>query len=182
MGFTLDNVPLGDMSYGNNNGLHISRAISSENIGRVTLSQGAGAVGTASTSNLGGTVQFFSSAPTDEFGITGSQTIGSDKTYRTFARVDTGLLSSGTKAYLSVTRQRAEKWKGAGAQDQDIFNSKLVQKLGNSKLTAFFNYSDRKEVDYQDLSVEMANRLGYDWDNYAPDWQRAINAAKGVYR
>ncbi|WP_423681242.1 TonB-dependent receptor [Undibacterium sp. WLHG33] len=181
MGFTLDNVPLGDMSYGNNNGLHISRAISSENIGRVTLSQGAGAVGTASTSNLGGTVQFFSSAPTDEFGLSGAQTIGSDKTYRTFARVDTGLLSSGTKAYLSVTRQRAEKWKGAGAQDQDIFNSKLVQKLGNSKLTAFFNYSDRKEVDYQDLSIEMANRLGYDWDNYAPDWQRAINAAKGVY-
>lgn len=181
MGFTLDNVPLGDMSYGNNNGLHISRAISSENIGRVTLSQGAGAVGTASTSNLGGTVQFFSSAPTDEFGVTGSQTFGSDKTYRTFARVDTGLLSSGTKAYLSVTRQRAEKWKGAGAQDQDIFNSKLVQKLGNSKLTAFFNYSDRKEVDYQDLSIEMANRLGYDWDNYAPDWQRAVNAAKGVY-
>jgi iron complex outermembrane receptor protein len=145
MGFTLDNVPLGDMSYGNNNGLHISRAISSENIGRVTLSQGAGAVGTASTSNLGGTVQFFSSVPTDEFGITGSQTIGSDKTYRTFARVDTGLLSSGTKAYLSVTRQRAEKWKGAGAQDQDIFNSKLVQKLGNSKLTAFFNYQTVKK-------------------------------------
>ncbi|MFT5535559.1 MAG: iron complex outermembrane receptor protein, partial [Candidatus Paceibacteria bacterium] len=28
MGFTLDGIPLGDMSYGNNNGLHISRAIS----------------------------------------------------------------------------------------------------------------------------------------------------------
>ena len=27
LGFTLDEVPLGDMSYGNHNGLHISRAI-----------------------------------------------------------------------------------------------------------------------------------------------------------
>ena len=27
LGFTLDGVPLGDMSYGNTNGLHISRAI-----------------------------------------------------------------------------------------------------------------------------------------------------------
>src|SRR5450830_1582725 len=139
LGFTLDNVPLGDMSYGNNNGLHISRAISSENIGHVVLSQGAG-------------------------------------------DVDTGLLSTGTKAYLSVTRQRAEKSKGSGSQDQDQFNSKLVQKLGdNNKLSAFFNYSDRKEVDYQDVSLEMVNRLGYNWDNYAPDWQRAVNAAKKIY-
>src|SRR5947207_4552393 len=30
LGFTLDDIPLGDMSYGNNNGLHISRAIASE--------------------------------------------------------------------------------------------------------------------------------------------------------
>jgi len=182
LGFTLDNVPLGDMSYGNNNGLHISRAISSENIGHVVLSQGAGDVGTASTSNLGGTVQFYSSAPTDEFSLTGAQTFGSDSTSRTFARVDTGLLSTGTKAYLSVTRQRAEKSKGSGSQDQDQFNSKLVQKLGdNNKLSAFFNYSDRKEVDYQDVSLEMVNRLGYNWDNYAPDWQRAVNAAKKIY-
>ncbi|MCU6433249.1 TonB-dependent receptor [Undibacterium sp. Jales W-56] len=181
MGFTLDNVPLGDMSYGNNNGLHISRAISSENIGRVTLSQGAGAVGTASTSNLGGTVQFFSSNPTDETGFSAAQTIGSNSTYRTFARVDTGLFAGGTKAYLSVTRQRAEKSKGVGAQDQDQFNSKLVNIFGENKFTAFFNYSDRRETDYQDMSIEMTNRLGYDWDNYAPDWQRAVNAAKGIY-
>ena len=181
MGFTLDNVPLGDMSYGNNNGLHISRAISSENIGRVTLSQGSGAVGTASTSNLGGTVQFFSSDPANDFSVTGAQTFGGDNTSRTFARVDTGLMSSGTKAYFSVTRQRAEKSKGSGAQDQDQFNSKLVQVFGDNKLTAFLNYSDRKEVDYQDMSLEMTKRLGYQWDNYAPDWQRAVNAAKGIY-
>src|SRR5450830_2002328 len=131
LGFTLDGVPLGDMSYGNNNGLHISRAISSENIGSVSVSQGAGSLGTASSSNLDGTVQFYSSAPTDEFSLTGAQTFGSDSTSRTFARVDTGLLSTGTKAYLSVTRQRAEKSKGSGSQDQDQFNSKLVQKLGD---------------------------------------------------
>src|SRR5476651_172045 len=84
LGFTLDGVPLGDMSYGNNNGLHISRAISSENIGRVAVSQGAGALGTASTSNLGGTVQFYSSDPSDTMEGTGAQTFGSDSTYRTF--------------------------------------------------------------------------------------------------
>ncbi|KAF3996710.1 TonB-dependent receptor [Glaciimonas immobilis] len=181
MGFTLDGVPLGDMSYGNNNGLHISRAISSENIGRVTLSQGAGAVGTASTSNLGGTVQFVSIDPGDQLGVTAAQTFGSNNTYRTFARLDTGLLSSGTKAYVSVTRQRAEKWKGAGSQDQDQFNSKLVHMFGENKLSLFYNHSDRRETDYQDMSLDMTKRLGANWDNYAPDWQRALNAARGVF-
>ncbi|MCF8471652.1 MAG: Plug domain-containing protein, partial [Sphingomonadaceae bacterium] len=33
LGYTLDGIPLGDSSYGNNNGLHIGRAIISDNIG-----------------------------------------------------------------------------------------------------------------------------------------------------
>ena len=40
LGFTLDGVPLGDMTYGNHNGLHISRAIPTELVGRTVLSQG----------------------------------------------------------------------------------------------------------------------------------------------
>lgn len=181
LGFTLDDVPLGDMSYAVNNGLHISRAISSENLGRVTLSQGAGALSIASTSNLGGTVQFFSLDPSNKVGFTGEQTIGSDNTFRSFGRIDSGLLATGTKIYVSVTRQRSDKTKGAGVQDQDQFNSKLVHSFGDNRLSAFFNYSDRKEVDYQDMSLESTKRLGYNWDNYAPDFQRAVDAAKGIF-
>jgi iron complex outermembrane receptor protein len=180
LGFTLDDIPLGDMSYGNNNGLHISRAISSENIGRVVVSQGAGALGTASTSNLGGTVQFVTLGPSSEQGITAAQTLGSDDTARTFVRFDSGEFATGTKFYISGTRMRSEKWKGAGPQDQDQFNSKVEHRIGEQTLSAFFNYSDRREVDYQDLSLESARRLGMDWDNYYPDWQRAVNAAKGI--
>ncbi|MES2130071.1 MAG: TonB-dependent receptor [Pseudomonadota bacterium] len=181
LGFTLDAVPLGDMSYGNNNGLHISRAISSENVGRVEVSQGAGALGTASTSNLGGTVQFVTLDPSENMGTTFAQTIGSNSTSRTFVRFDTGLLDFGTKLYVSGTRQRADKWKGAGSQDQDQFNSKFAHRFGEHTLSGFFNYSTRDEEDYQDMSLDMLKRLGYNWDNYAPDWTRAVNAAKGIY-
>lgn len=181
LGFTLDDIPLGDMSYANHNGLHISRAIASENIGRVAVSQGAGALGTASTSNLGGTVQFFTLGPASERGVTASQTLGSDDTARTFVRFDSGEFAGGTRFYVSATRMRSEKWKGAGPQDQDQFNGKIERRLGEHTLSAFFNYSDRREVDYQDLSLESARRLGMDWDNYYPDWQRAVDAANGVY-
>lgn len=182
LGFTLDGIPLGDMSYGNNNGLHISRAISSENVGRVAVSQGAGALATASTSNLGGTVQFMTLDPTQAAATSFAQTLGSDSTSRTFLRYDSGLLDTGSKFYISGTRQRADKWKGSGGQNQDQFNSKFVHNFGDNVLSGYFNYSDRKEIDYQDMSLEMVKRLGYNWDNYAPDFQRALDAAKGVFR
>ncbi len=182
LGFTLDNVPLGNMSYGNNNGLHISRAISAENLGQVDLSQGAGAVGTASSDNLGGTVQFVSSDPQALAGVTAAQTLGSHQMARTFVRVDSGQFGGGARAYASLTRQRGHKWKGNhSAQDQDLINTKFVQRFGEHKLSAFYNYSDRSENDYQDLSLDSQRRLGWDWDNYAPDWQRALDAAKGKY-
>lgn len=181
LGFTLDGIPLGNMSYGNNNGLHISRAIAAENIRQVDLSQGTGAIGTASTSNLGGTVQFFALDPAEQAGATASITAGSAHTRRLFGRLDTGALPTGGRAYLSVTRQRAEKWKGSGPQDLDQFNSRYVQRFGEHRLSAFWNLSDRSENDYQDLSLDMQRRLGWDWDNYAPDWQRAVAAAQGVF-
>lgn len=89
LGYTLDGVPLGDFTYGNHNGLHISRAIPSENVGRVQLSQGAGSVDIASTSNLGGAIEFFSLEPAATFGMDVEQMIGSDSARRTFAKMET---------------------------------------------------------------------------------------------
>lgn len=177
LGFTLDGVPLGDMSYGNHNGLHISRAISSENIDQVTVAQGAGSLATASTSNLGGTVQFTSRRPAKEAGAYIAGTLGSEKTGRGFVRLETGELSTGTSAYVSYTRQNADKWKGNGVQKQDQLNFKVVQTVGEGEISAWVNWSDRAENDYQDLSKEMINRLGYNWDNFAKDWATALRVA-----
>jgi iron complex outermembrane receptor protein len=178
LGFTLDGVPLGDMTYGNHNGLHISRAIPSENIARVSLSQGAGSLDVASTSNLGGTVQFSSAAPLDEFGTQLTQMIGSDSARRTFARIDSGELGSGTRAYLTAYDSSTDKWKGGGDQDQRAYNLKVVQPLGPATLTGYYNYSDRAEIDYQDLSIAIVERRGWDWDNWYPDWGAAVGAAQ----
>lgn len=180
LGFTLDGVPLGDMSYGNHNGLHISRAISSENVGSSILSQGAGSLETASSSNLGGTLQFYSLDPAHEFGMKVALTGGDDSTQRGFLRLESGDLgSAGTRAYLSYTNQQAEKWKGTGDQEQELINFKIVQPIGEGQLSAFYNWSDRQENDYQDMSLDMISRLGHDWDNLsAPsEWPVMVNVA-----
>ncbi|KQZ66241.1 MULTISPECIES: TonB-dependent receptor [unclassified Lysobacter] len=181
LGFTLDGVPLGDMSYGNHNGLHISRAIISENLSGAELSQGSGAIDTASSGNLGGTLRFFSSDPSADYGVRLAQTFGSDATRRSYARVDTGD-HNGFSAYLSGAFHTTDKWKGEGPQRNAQFNAKLVYATEDLKLTGYAATSRRRETDYADLSLDSARRLGMDWDNYAGDWQRAIDAAGGVFR
>ncbi|MGK2912096.1 MAG: TonB-dependent receptor [Sphingobium sp.] len=176
LGFTLDGVPLGDMSYGNHNGLHVSRAIISENLGAVSVSQGAGNLTTASTSNLGGTLAFTSRDPSADMDIAASGTYGSDDTYRGFVRVDSGDLG-GVRGYLSYGYLNAGKWRGEGEQVQHQVNAKVVADVGDGKITGFVNFSDRRENDYQDMSLDMIKRLGNRWDNLAPDWQTAYAAA-----
>jgi iron complex outermembrane receptor protein len=176
LGFTLDDIPLGDMSYGNFNGLHISRAISSENVARAYLSQGSGSLETASSSNLGGTLQFYSSDPRKTFGVEAQQSFGSSNEWRTFARVDSGETGFG-RVFLSVDKQDADKWKGEGQQRQQQVNLKYVGDFGPHRLSLFVDSSKRREIDYQDMSLEMINRLGRNWDNFYPDFQKAVDAS-----
>ncbi len=179
LGFTLDDIPLGDMSYGNWNGLHISRAITDENVGRIVISQGTGALETASTSNLGGTLQFYSADPSDKRSITVNQTIGSWNAYRTFAKFESGLMGH-TKFYLTGSYNLTDKWRGHGQIGQNYWqlNGKLVHYVGSKGvLSVFADVSDRREVDYQDDNKVWVQKLGYNWDNYG-NWAQSVQAAQ----
>ena len=173
LGFNLDGIPLGDMQYGNHNGLHISRAISSENIGSVRVSQGAGSISAQSTNNLGGTIETFSLDPEDRLGGYVSGTYGSDETMRGFARINLGT-PNGPRGYISYGYGTSDKYRGGGKQDQHIVNAKVVVPIGDAAIDGWFSYSDRREQDYQDMSLDMLDRLGYGWDNSFPDYARAI--------
>ncbi|NIJ66169.1 iron complex outermembrane receptor protein [Sphingomonas leidyi] len=178
LGFTLDGIPLGDASYGNVNGLHISRAITSENVGEVRVSQGAGSLGTQATNNLGGTLEFFSRDPSDQFGIHAEGTYGSENTKRIFGRIETGDIGGGVKAYASYVYSDLDKWKGWGSQRTNQANGKIVAPLADDvRLVGTISYSDRRENDYQDLSLGMIKRLGYNWDNISNDYALAVRIA-----
>lgn len=173
LGFTFDGIPLGDMSYGNHNGLHITRAVSSENIGSVRVSQGAGSIGTQATNALGGTVETFSMDPADAFGAQGNLTYGSDETWRGFARLNMGS-AGGARGYVSYAYGSTDKYKGTGTQDQHMVNAKVIIPVGDAKIDGWLSYSDRREQDYQDMSLDMLSRLGYKSDNLYPDYATAV--------
>jgi iron complex outermembrane recepter protein len=180
LGYTLDGIPLGDNSYANHNGLAPNRAILSENVAEIELAQGAGALRIPSTSNLGGALVMYSSDPMTEFGGRVGVAVGDNDLRRGFVRVDTGDFG-GFSAYVSAMGNETDKWKGDGVQEQRQWNGKAVYQWDTGRVALWLSTSRRNETDYQDLSLDMLKRCGYDWDNYAPDWDRALAAANGQF-
>jgi iron complex outermembrane receptor protein len=167
------------MSYGNHNGLHVSRAVISDNLSRIELAQGSGSLGVASASNLGGNVKFTTHDPDHEFGVLTAFTGGTDNTFRPFIRLDTGDLGdNGPRAFASYTYSTTDKWKGYGEQRYNHVNIKIAQPVGAGELSAYYSFSDRRENDYQDLSLSMIRRLGYNWDNISNNYQLALDVAR----
>jgi iron complex outermembrane receptor protein len=160
LGYTLDGVPLGDQQYGNYNGLAPQRAIISENVGRITLASGAGDLGTPSTSNLGGTIDTFSSDPTSEFGVRLQQTVGSYDALRTYGRIDSGTFGNGNSLYISGVRQKARAWDFRGKQGGYQANAKFVHDDATGKLTAYFAYSDKTEPNEDATSIVVRPASG----------------------
>jgi len=183
LGYTLDGMPLGDGAYNNYNGLTISRALISENLGRADLATGIAGLSIPSTSNLGGALIYTSSNPKKAFGVSASQTFGSEETSRTFLRVDTGE-HSGFSAYISGQYSEQDLF-----VDQDAYNTsygkqlnaKAQYRFSRGTLTAFADISQTNQADDTYLSKSMQSRLGWDWGGVAPDWQTYLgNAYCGV--
>ena len=200
VGQTFDGITLGDMSYGNFNGLSVGRAIDADNVADATVTQGGSALGTASSNNLGGVVQYASADPANTRALSLRQMVGAANARRTALRYETGLISSGTiafKSYLSFSRYDTDKWKGsgerfsparsglfgqrglfggAGEQWMDQVNWKAQLLAGAYKFTAYYDFADKTEADYTDLTLRRFNQSGRDWDQFA-SWSDAKAAA-----
>lgn len=174
LGYTMDGVPLGDQQYGNYNGLSPQRAVISENVRGVVLSSGAGDLATASTSNLGGTIETFSSDPLAERNVAVQQTLGSHKTSRTFLRYDSGKIGDAS-VYVSAMHHEARAWDFHGRQGGDQLNAKFVNDNATGRLTVFFNYSDKIEPN-EDSTVHSATEKyqPYTRPFLYPDFQAAL--------
>lgn len=202
IGQTLDGLPLGDMSYGNFNGLGVNRAIDAENLGGAGVAQGNGALGTASANNLGGVVQYSSDAPRATRAFSFRQTTGMANTWRSSLRWDTGLWTRGANggsAYISFSRHDNDKWKGGGIPAspdnkgiltrngifsdgqtwQEQVNAKALAFVGAHKFTAYYSFSNRSEADYTDLSLARFRQSGRAWDQYL-NWNDAVAAASSA--
>lgn len=195
LGYTLDGVPLGDQQYGNYNGLSPQRALISENLRNLVLNSGAGDLATASSSNLGGTIESYSSDPRPQTALSFAQTVGSNATSRSFIRYDSGEFgtdlgtdnagASATEAqsyYLSFARQRAQAWDFEGEQGGEQFNAKWVKHFARAKLSAYYNFSDKAEPNEDSIvHTRLETSAPYTRPTTYPDFEYAKRylSAKG---
>ena len=132
---------------------------------------------------LGGAITFTTADPTKKRQTDISQTFGSYSTFRTYGRFNSGELNAScTRFYVSYARTDGNLWKGAGSQLEQQANAKLVQPIGQAgKLTAFFGWSNYRQDNYPNMSLNMLNKLGKNWSYLRPDYTQAYNAAVGNY-
>lgn len=214
IGQTMDGVPLGDMSYGNWNGLGVGRAVDAANLESAAVTQGTGALGTASANNLGGVVQYATGEPTGKPRFLVQQMGGQYAARRTMMRYDMGLKtfggSNGVSAFVSLSRFDSDKWKGGGDRFSNFpgesnllfgqngflggagetwheqLNLKANAFIGSSRFTAFYNYANRKESDFMDLSLSVFNKTAPGSSNfgfgpmfdYLTNWSQAKQFAE----
>jgi iron complex outermembrane recepter protein len=179
LGYTLDGMPLGDGAYNNYNGLTISRALISENLGRADLATGIAGLGIPSTSNLGGALIYSSSDPKKEMGVAANGTVGSASSARGFFRFDTGE-HGGFSAYVSGHYAEQNLFVNQGAYNKSTgkqLNAKLKYQFDGATITAFADLSRTNQADDVYLSKDMLSRLGWDWGGYAPNWGTYLTRA-----
>ena len=153
LGYTLDGVPLGDGQYGEWNGLGLSRAVISETVSLVNLATGAGAVGIASTSNLGGAIETFTSDPLKQMGGQVDQSVGSYDAIRTFARFDTGNIGFNSYADVAFLHQQAKAWDFDGRQGGDQVNAKFIHEGAYGRVTLFGDYSQHTNPNEDSITL-----------------------------
>lgn len=208
IGQTLDGITLGDMSYGNYNGLGIVRAVDPDQLAGVAVLQGSAALGTASSNSLGGVIAYRSADPADRGGVTLRQMAGSAAARRSAVQLESGLQQLGrgvvAKGAVTLSRLDSDKWKGTGERFspfpyggallfgqgglfgarlnwRDQLNAKGVVFAGRQRVTAFYTYADGKEHGYADLSLDRWRAEGRGWDQYAT-WPAAQAGATGADR
>ncbi|USU09121.1 TonB-dependent receptor [Sphingomonadaceae bacterium OTU29MARTA1] len=127
---TFDGFPLNDTG---NYAIYSNQQLDPELIDEVNVNLGATDIDSPTASAAGGTINYRTIIPSDEISATGSFSYGDFNFLRAFGLIETGKLTSfGTKAFISASTARNDKFKGPGRVVKQQFNGGIYQPLGDN--------------------------------------------------
>lgn len=180
IGTTLDGIPNGGSSYGG--GAKANRYLDTANLRTVTVSQGTADIASRALDALGGTIDFASDDPEEEARVRFQGSAGEYDAERYYARVDTGRLRNGLRAWFSASHQSASDWvNGAAENERDHLAGKMIIELGNTDITAYASYDDTHEDNYQRLFSPDEFISNPEWDRLTDIWT-GVPYVDQVYR
>lgn len=179
VGLTIDGLPNGGSGYGG--GSKAGRFVDTMNIGTVEVFQGTADIASRSNEALGGTINFVTSDPKDEFNVRLSGSVGDFDASRYYGRVDTGLIGGVAKAWISYSHQQATDWmEGSANNRRDNFAGKFIVDTP-VKLTGYVSYDEAFESNYDQMYSEAQFAANPNSDGLVGVWT-GVPAADQQYR
>lgn len=126
-------------------------------------------------SNASGVINQVLLGPQSTPSVFAEQSFGSWNFNKTFARVDTGLLSTGTELFISGSTASADKWSGSGDESRDNFAVGLSQRVTKDlKVDINAVYSKFEGNPYKALTYAQTQNLS---QYYGLDYDKTFNPA-----
>ncbi len=143
---TFDGVPLNDSG---NYAIFSNQLLDPELIMRATVNMGTTDVDSPTASATGGTVNFITRRPNDDFGIMLEGGLGDFDYRRLFGSLDTGHVGPfGTTAFATYSNTDYDKWKGPGSEHKEQFNARLFQDLGGDNFASLAIHFNRNRNNF----------------------------------
>jgi iron complex outermembrane receptor protein len=127
---TFDGIPLNDTG---NYATYTNQQLDPELIERASINTGSTDVDSPTASATGGTINYVTRRPSDEFGGWLQGSLGDFNYRRIMGLVDTGQFGPwGTSLWVAASYQKYDKFKGIGELEKTQFNARLYQPLGDN--------------------------------------------------
>ncbi|HRL24923.1 MAG TPA: TonB-dependent receptor [Brevundimonas diminuta] len=164
---TQDGIPMNDTG---NYAIYSNQQLDPELIQRASVNLGSTDVDSPTASATGGTVNYITRRPENEFGVIFQPSIGDFGYRRVFGLVDTGEFGPwGTTAWFSASKTVYDHFVGAGGVDKMQLNGRIYQTLGDNgdfvALTAHYN-ENRNEFMPRVRLADFNKGGAYDKDDY----------------
>jgi iron complex outermembrane recepter protein len=153
---TFDGIPLNDTG---NYATYTNQQLDPELIERASVNTGSTDVDSPTASATGGTINYVTRRPAQEFGGWIQGSLGDFNYRRIMALVDTGAIGPwGTSAWFAASRQEYDKFKGIGQLEKTQYNARVWQPLGDNGdfIALSGHYNENRNNNYQGPNLGTA--------------------------
>ncbi len=169
---TFDGVPLNDSG---NYAIFSNQQLDPEIIEQVNVNQGTTDVDSPTASAAGGTVNYRTIVPTDDYGAFLQPSYGEYNYHRLFGILQSGTFTKfGTKMFAAISIARNDKFKGPGEIFKQQYNGRIYQPIGDNGdfISISGHYNQNRNNFYRNLTLlqaglDFADNGNFDYDNNA---------------
>jgi len=158
---TFDGIPLNDTG---NYATYTNQQLDPELIERASVNTGSTDVDSPTASATGGTINYVTRRPAQDFGGWIQGSLGDFNYRRIMGLVDTGAVGPwGTTAWFAVSYQDYDKFKGIGTLEKTQYNGKIYQPLGDNgdfiALSGHYNVNKNNNYNGPNLATATGSIL-----------------------